>query len=349
MEDFKLLDGIQLLGKNDEKISIRELSKGKDIVALYFSAHWCPPCRGFTPVLAKMYKELKTQGKKFETIFVSSDSDQQSFDEYYDEMPWNALPYSERDLKSSLSDIYGVSGIPSLVFLDSSGKLITTNGRSLISKGIECYPWNEDALKAFAEKAKLKEKEVADAQQLNGLKVLQRLRGDLGTSFKIDAEYLIEFANFETVGAPTAKVKKGKVFYEIEILELNGAIQQIGWANEEFEIGIDHYSCDGVGDDNNSFAIDGTRHILFPSGKEIPHDYKDGDVVGVAVDFDKKLISFGLNGDWIEGFVDVDFGCSIYPALSAQGGSYKMNFGNHKPLKFGGPDSSYVSLASVLE
>ena len=60
-------------------------------VLLYFSAHWCPPCRGFTPVLAEFYKAAAAS-KNFEVVFVSSDRDQKSFDEYYGEMPWLAVP-----------------------------------------------------------------------------------------------------------------------------------------------------------------------------------------------------------------------------------------------------------------
>lgn len=30
---------------------------GKQALALYFSAHWCPPCRGFTPQLAEWYMQ----------------------------------------------------------------------------------------------------------------------------------------------------------------------------------------------------------------------------------------------------------------------------------------------------
>ena len=29
------------------------------LVAVYFSAHWCPPCQRFTPMLAAMYKKMK--------------------------------------------------------------------------------------------------------------------------------------------------------------------------------------------------------------------------------------------------------------------------------------------------
>lgn len=39
-------------------------------------------------MLAECYKKIKAAGKKFEVIFVSSDRDQKSFDEYYETMPW---------------------------------------------------------------------------------------------------------------------------------------------------------------------------------------------------------------------------------------------------------------------
>jgi len=109
--------------------------KGKAVVALYFSAHWCPPCRGFTPVLADKYKALVGDGKAFEVVFVSSDKDEASFDEYYAEQPWLALPFGSRDVKAALSKKYKVSGIPSLVLLDGDGAIITKDGRSAVMEG----------------------------------------------------------------------------------------------------------------------------------------------------------------------------------------------------------------------
>ncbi len=57
--------------------------------------------RGFTPALAGWYKKLKetSNGDNFDIVFVSSDRDSTSFDDYFKEMPWLALPYSQRDKK----------------------------------------------------------------------------------------------------------------------------------------------------------------------------------------------------------------------------------------------------------
>jgi len=114
----------------------------KTAVLLYFSAHWCPPCRKFTPVLAEYYNKFAAD-KGFEIIFVSSDKDQGSFDEYYGSQPWLALPYDKRELKDSLSKIFKVQGIPTLVVLGSDGSLITTDGRTKVMTDTACeeFPW----------------------------------------------------------------------------------------------------------------------------------------------------------------------------------------------------------------
>lgn len=102
---------------------------GKKFVLVYFSAHWCPPCRGFTPMLAEAYK--KYSGADVEVIFISSDRDKSSFDAYYAEMPWTALPFEDREYKEKLSAKFNVQGIPTLVVLNGSdGKLVTEDGRS---------------------------------------------------------------------------------------------------------------------------------------------------------------------------------------------------------------------------
>merc|ERR1711959_382449 len=99
-------------------------------VGLYFSAHWCPPCRGFTPQLAEFYKNgLKD---KMEIFFVSSDRDQKSFDDYFADMPWQALAYEKREEKAKLSKLFDVSGIPCFVVLNSDLTVITTDGRSKV-------------------------------------------------------------------------------------------------------------------------------------------------------------------------------------------------------------------------
>merc|ERR1719265_2191028 len=117
---------------------------GKDAIAgktlgIYFSAHWCPPCRGFTPVLAKHYKAYKERGLPFEVLFSTGDRDEASFDAYYKEMiadggDWLAIPYAESDRRSALDDLFGVSGIPCLVIVDENGVVLNKNARGAVQQ-----------------------------------------------------------------------------------------------------------------------------------------------------------------------------------------------------------------------
>lgn len=110
-------------------------------VGIYFSAHWCPPCRGFTPVLVKTYNELAAAGKPFELVFVSSDQSEGKMFNYMTEtkMPWKALPFGS-DKKEVLSGKYGVRGIPTLVIVDKDGKTLSKNARGEVtSKGAAAF------------------------------------------------------------------------------------------------------------------------------------------------------------------------------------------------------------------
>lgn len=143
MSAIESLLGKTLLNKGGE-VATAAAMKGKKAVGLYFSAHWCPPCRGFTPELAKIYADLIGSGKEFEIVFISSDREEDAFKDYFGEQPWLALPYSDRKTKAALSKKYKVQGIPALVIVDAqTGELITKEGRSAVEgdpKGAN-FPW----------------------------------------------------------------------------------------------------------------------------------------------------------------------------------------------------------------
>merc|ERR1712084_219784 len=115
--------------KGGEEINTATAFDGKKAVALYFSAHWCPPCRGFTPQLAEWYK-TSLQAKGLEVVFISSDKNMAEFKTYFGEMPWLALPFDDRARKDALSKRFKIQGIPAVVVLGADGKVITKDGRS---------------------------------------------------------------------------------------------------------------------------------------------------------------------------------------------------------------------------
>jgi nucleoredoxin len=102
------LIGNQLVNAEDQTIAVPQLPSD-GALGIYFSAHWCPPCRMFTPELATFYKKFKQSeaGSRLEIVFVSSDKDEESFKEYLKEMPWPAVPFADRDRK--VNEMFTVS------------------------------------------------------------------------------------------------------------------------------------------------------------------------------------------------------------------------------------------------
>ncbi len=130
--------GDRLRTANNKPVSVDTLAD--KVIGVYFSAHWCPPCRAFTPELVKFYDKLNQDGKPFEIVFVSSDRSKDAMYAYMKEMKmkWLALPYGDAR-KALLSAKFGVSGIPMFVVLNSKGEVITKNGRSEVMNGVKVF------------------------------------------------------------------------------------------------------------------------------------------------------------------------------------------------------------------
>jgi len=97
----------------------------KDYYAIYYSAQWCPPCRGFTPKLVDFYNEYAAKNDNFELIFVSSDRNENDMERYITEyeMPWLSLDFDMKDRADELMQ-YKARGIPCLVLVDRNGNVI---------------------------------------------------------------------------------------------------------------------------------------------------------------------------------------------------------------------------------
>jgi len=134
-EEIKKLFGDKIIGAKNSEISTDEL-KDK-IIAVYFSAHWCQPCRGFTPLLSKTYQDIIKANKAFEVVFVSSDSDEDNFKEYFKSMPWKAVSYEKEEFRTAIAEKFGIRGIPALIVLNSEGKVISKDGRVEVMKSKE--------------------------------------------------------------------------------------------------------------------------------------------------------------------------------------------------------------------
>ncbi|GIY04447.1 nucleoredoxin [Caerostris extrusa] len=112
-DPVEVLKESTLISSSGDKLSYESVSC--NIKGLYFSAHWCPPCKAFTPQLIKLYRKLQKIGKKFEIIFT----------------------------RKELPRLFGVGGIPCLIILDENNSIITKEGRVEVNEDPEGeeFPW----------------------------------------------------------------------------------------------------------------------------------------------------------------------------------------------------------------
>jgi nucleoredoxin len=79
---MQTLVGNDLVTRVGSKIPTSTAIAGCKYVAVYCSAHWCPPCRQFTPLLGEFFK-TQAAALKVAVVFASGDRDEKSFKDYF--------------------------------------------------------------------------------------------------------------------------------------------------------------------------------------------------------------------------------------------------------------------------
>jgi thiol-disulfide isomerase/thioredoxin len=86
----------------------------KPFTAIYFTASWCPACRGFSPKVADFNNEY---GKETNIVIVSADGNNEFYKRY--SVPWLVLKKSGH---KQIADLFNINYIPKIVLLDPDGQ-----------------------------------------------------------------------------------------------------------------------------------------------------------------------------------------------------------------------------------
>ena len=143
-----------LVSKSGGEVATSEALAGTAYVLVYCSAHWCPPCRAFTPALSE-WVARNAERLNLKCVFASSDRDEGAYSAYFKEMSWDlALPWEDEHVQR-LMKAHGVRGIPTLLVFDGSGHLVTKEGRDGVSSDPDGarFPWKSAGGAAAAEES----------------------------------------------------------------------------------------------------------------------------------------------------------------------------------------------------
>lgn len=194
----------------------------------------------------------------------------------------------------------------------------------------------EKAAKAALVAAKKEQDDIA-AAKADGAFIFNRFSGEVGVSpiNRTGSVYNIQFNAFDSFVSEEVPAA-GKRYYETECVSVGQGIAQVGFADEKFSAGRGS----GVGDDKHSWGFDGNRVCKWGNATQAKYGkaWSDGDVLGCAIDFDAKQVSFYLNGETMGiAFDGIEFTGKLRVAASAQGNSYKLKFNFGTTLAFPAP------------
>jgi len=107
---------------NGNDITLKSITKNAKVTLIDFWASWCDPCRKQNPHLIQLYNKYHSKG--FDIIGISEDK-YKDLNKWKNAVAVDGLPWHQViDDNNRLANMFGVSGIPHTVLLDSNGGII---------------------------------------------------------------------------------------------------------------------------------------------------------------------------------------------------------------------------------
>ena len=135
-EYLKQKIGTEFINSHCKKVTFEQGFKDVELIGVYFSAGWCPPCRPFTSKLTQLDEKWNNgeTGRKIQMIYVAEEENEQDFQEYFQKMKnFLSFPWADDRIKQ-MAQIHEVRGIPALVILNKYGQVIDPSATRTIKK-----------------------------------------------------------------------------------------------------------------------------------------------------------------------------------------------------------------------
>ena len=116
---FELLSqriGAHFINSKYEPINADDIFK-IPVLALFFTATWCPPCEEFAAELISFYNEANQKEKHFEVIQVSNEKSESIFKSSIEKIPWVFIPYGDFIVKD-LVESFNVRYLPLFLIIN---------------------------------------------------------------------------------------------------------------------------------------------------------------------------------------------------------------------------------------